>query len=409
VIRSVVCALAISVLVIGTTTASARLTDEKPLLAATPPMGWSSWNALGCTVDENAVRGNADAMVSSGMAAMGYTYVDIDDCWMAPERDAGGRLQADPQRFPGGIKALADYVHAKGLKLGIYASAGTATCQNLPGSLDHESTDAATFAEWGVDLLKYDNCYNPGRPAVERFSAMGNALEASGRDIVYSISDWGDEQSWRWAGNAGGHYWRTFADITDSWDAVVVIVEQQAGLARFSRPHGWNDPDSLEVGNGGMSTDEDRAHVSLWAVLNAPLIAGNDLRSMDATTRGLLTNPEVIAVDQDWGGMQGDKVADVGDLEIWAKPMSTGGAAVVLLNRGLYGTEIAASPAELGLRCADEYNIRDLWAHTTTPTTGYVDAWVPPHAAKMFLVSPSLSPRMCGTSGPVAPSSRNPR
>ena len=403
------CVLAVSALVIGSTTASAPLTDDKPLLAATPPMGWSSWNALGCGVDENAVRGNADAMVSSGMAALGYTYVDIDDCWMAPQRDARGRLHADLQRFPSGIKALADYVHAKGLKLGIYASAGTATCQNLPGSLDHENTDAATFAEWGVDLLKYDNCDNPGRPAVERFTAMGNALEASGRDIVYSISDWRDEQSWRWASNAGGHYWRTFDDITDSWDAVIIIVEQQAGLARYSRPHGWNDPDMLEVGNGGMTTDEYRAHVSLWALLNAPLIAGNDLRSMDATTRGLLTNPEVIAVDQNWGGGAGDRVAGVGDLEIWAKPMSTGGAAVVLLNRGLGGTEIATSPADLGLRRADEYNVRDLWAHTTTVTSGDVDTWVPPHAAKMFLVSPTLSPCMCGTSGPEAPKSRNPR
>ena len=403
------CALAVSALVIGSTTASARLTDDKPLLAATPPMGWSSWNALGCGVDENAVRGNADAMVSSGMAALGYTYVDIDDCWMAPQRDARGRLHADLQRFPSGIKALADYVHAKGLKLGIYASAGTATCQNLPGSLDHENTDAATFAEWGVDLLKYDNCDNPGRPAVERFTAMGNALEASGRDIVYSISDWGDEQSWRWASNAGGHYWRTFDDITDSWDAVIIIVEQQAGLARYSRPHGWNDPDMLEVGNGGMTTDEYRAHVSLWALLNAPLIAGNDLRSMDATTRGLLTNPEVIAVDQNWGGVQGDKVADFGDLEIWAKPMSTGGVAVVLLNRGLRGAEIETSPAELGLRRADEYNIRDLWAHTTTVTSEDVDTWVPPHAARMFLVLPLPSRRMYGTSGRMGPRSRYPQ
>jgi len=196
----------------------------------------------------NAVRGNADSMVASGMAALGYTYVDIDDCWMAPSarrgRAVAGRPEALSQRYQDARRLRA----RQGFKLGIYASAGTATCQNLPGSLDHENTDAATFAEWGVDLVKYDNCYNPGRAAVERFTAMGNALKASGRDIVYSISDWGDEQSWRWASNAGGHYWRTCGDITDSWDAVVVIVEQQVGLAGYSRPHGWNDPDMLEGG-----------------------------------------------------------------------------------------------------------------------------------------------------------------
>jgi alpha-galactosidase len=386
--RSLAYALAVSALVIGTTTASAHVTEQKPMLAATPPMGWSSWNAFGCTIDEKLIRETADAMVSSGMAAAGYAYVSIDDCWMALQRDAAGRLQADPQRFPHGIKALADYVHSKGLKLGIYSSAGTETCENLPGSLDHEPTDAGTFAEWGVDLLKYDNCNNQGRPAVERYRAMGDALEATGRDIVYSVCEWGDDQPWRWAGNAGGHYWRTYGDIADNWGVMVDIVEAQAGLARYARPHGWNDPDMLEVGNGGMTTREYQAHMSMWAVLNAPLIAGNDLRSMTATTRDLLTNPEVIAVDQDWGGAQGDKVADFGDLEVWAKPMSTGGAAVVLLNRGIGGAEIATSADEIGLRGADEYSVRDLWTHTTVLTAGAVDAWVPPHAAKMFIVSP---------------------
>jgi alpha-galactosidase len=380
--------LAVVALVAAMTTASARLTAEKPPLAATPPMGWSSWNAFGCAVDENEVRGNADAMVTSGMAAVGYRYVIVDDCWMAPQRDVGGHLQADPARFPSGIKALADYVHAKGLEFGIYASAGTKTCQGLPGSLDHENTDAATFAAWGVDLLKYDNCYNEQRPTVERFTAMGKALEASGRDIVYSICEWGDTQPWRWAGKAGGHYWRTSGDITDSWGAVMAIIDSQQGSTPYSGPHGWNDPDMLEVGNGGMTTQEYRAHVSLWAVLNAPLIAGNDLRRMDATTQNLLTNPEVIAVDQDWAGQQGAKLTDVGDLEIWAKPMSSGGVAVVLLNRGLAGAEMITTADELDAPHADEYNLRDLWTHTTAVTAGDVDAWVPAHAAKMFLMSP---------------------
>jgi alpha-galactosidase len=365
------------------------VTEQKPMLAATPPMGWSSWNAFGCTIDEKLIRETADAMVSSGMAAAGYSYVSIDDCWMAPQRDATGHLQADPQRFPHGIKALADYVHSKGLKFGIYASAGTETCANLPGSLDHEPTDARSFAEWGVDLVKYDNCFNQGRPPDERYTAMGAALENTGRDILYSVCEWGDSQPWTWASNAGGHFWRTYGDIADNWGAMVDIVEAQAGLGRYARPHGWNDPDMLEVGNGGMTTDEYQAHMSMWAVLNAPLIAGNDLRSMSATTRDLLTNPEVIAVDQDWGGAQGDKVADVGDLEIWAKPMSTPGVAVVLLNRGIGGAEMATSAHELGLGSADEYAVRDPWTHSTVMTTGIIDTWVPPHAAKLFIVHPA--------------------
>jgi alpha-galactosidase len=286
------------------------------------------------------------------------------------------------------MAALADYVHANGLKLGIYSSAGTKTCQGLPASLDHEEIDAVTFAEWGVDLLKYDNCFNQGRPAVERFKAMGDALEASGRDIVYSICEWGDAQPWTWGRDARGHYWRTSGDIVDGWGSVVAILTQQAGLSRYSGPGGWNDPDMLQVGNGGMLTTEYRAHMSMWALLNAPLIAGNDLRSMDSTTRDILTNPEVIAVDQDWAGVGGERISDVGDLQIWAKPMSQGGAAVVLFNGGPAGAEMATSAGDLDLPDADEYDVRDVWAHTTAVTTGTVSAWVPPHGATMLVVSP---------------------
>ncbi len=377
---------------IGTISASGApapgATADKPPLAATPPMGWNSWNKFGCDIDEELIRETADAMVSSGMAAAGYTYVNIDDCWMAPERDAAGRLQADPQRFPGGIAAVADYVHGKGLKLGIYSSAGTATCQGLPASLDHETADAASFAEWGVDLLKYDNCNNQGRPAVERYTAMAEALAASGRDIVYSICEWGSNQPWEWAAEVGGHYWRTTGDISDSWGSMVSIVDQQVGLEAFSGPNAWNDPDMLEVGNGGMTTEEYRAHLSLWSLLNAPLIAGNDLRSMDATTLSLLTDPDVLAVNQDWAGSQGHKIADAGDLEVWAKPTSAGGAAVVLFNRGTTGAEIATAAADLGLPAAPAYELRDLWADTTTVTTGDVRASVPGHGARMFTVAP---------------------
>ncbi|MPZ81324.1 MAG: alpha-galactosidase [Actinophytocola sp.] len=383
-------------LLIGTTPASGAPAppspQDKPPLAPTPPMGWNSWNKFGCDIDEELIRETADAMVSSGMADAGYTYVNIDDCWMAPERDAEGRLQADPERFPSGIKAVADYVHALGLKLGVYSSAGTATCQGLPASLDHETTDAASFAEWGVDLLKYDNCNNQGRPAIERYTAMADALAATGRDIVYSICEWGSNQPWEWAAEVGGHYWRTTGDISDNWGSVVSILDQQVGLEAYSGPNAWNDPDMLEVGNGGMSTEEYRAHMSLWSLLNSPLIAGNDLRSMDDTTRALLTDPDVIAVNQDWAGTQGHKIADsgngAGDLEVWAKPTSAGGAAVVLFNRGATGAQVATTAADLGLPGAASYEMRDLWADTTTVTTGNVRASVPAHGAKMFVVAP---------------------
>ncbi|HEX6352206.1 NPCBM/NEW2 domain-containing protein [Actinophytocola sp.] len=378
---------AVSLVVVGPET-TASSTVEKPPLAETPPMGWNSWNKFHCDIDEELIRETADAMVSSGMKAAGYEYVNIDDCWMAPQRDAEGRLQADPERFPSGIKAVADYVHARGLKLGIYSSAGTKTCQGLPASLDHETTDAASFAEWGVDLLKYDNCNNEGRPALERYTAMADALAATGRDIVYSICEWGANKPWEWAAEVGGHYWRTTGDISDRWGSMVAILDQQVGLEAYSGPDAWNDPDMLEVGNGGMTTEEYRAHMSLWSILNAPLIAGNDLRAMDAATLALLTDPDVIAVNQDWAGVQGHKIADSGDLEVWAKPMSDGGAAVVLFNRGVAGAQVGTTAAALGLPEARAYAVRDLWADTTVVTRSQVRASVPPHAARMFVVKP---------------------
>jgi alpha-galactosidase len=368
--------------------ATASSTVDKAPLAPTPPMGWNSWNKFHCDIDEELIRETADAMVSSGMKTAGYEYVNIDDCWMAPQRDAEGRLLPDPVRFPSGIKAVADYVHARGLKLGIYSSAGTKTCQGLPASLDHETTDAASFAEWGVDLLKYDNCNNQGRPALERYTAMADALAATGRPIVFSICEWGQNKPWQWAAQVGGHYWRTTGDISDRWGSMVSILDQQVGLEAYSGPNAWNDPDMLEVGNGGMTTEEYRAHMSLWSILNAPLIAGNDLRSMDDTTRALLTDRDVIAVNQDWAGTQGHKIADSGDLEVWAKPMSNGGAAVVLLNRGVAGAQVGTTAAALGLPRRSSYAMRDLWANTTTVTRSPVRASVPPHGARMFVVRP---------------------
>ena len=292
-------------------------------LARTPPMGWNSWNAFHCDVSAALVEATADAMVATGMKAAGYTYVNIDDCWLLKQRGAHGELVPDPRKFPQGIAAVADYVHRKGLKLGIYESAGATTCAGYPGSIGHERQDAAQFARWGVDYLKYDNCGDRrGQTYPQRYTAMRDALARSGRGIVYSICEWGNEAPWHWA-PALGNLWRTTQDITPRWQTdqpgnaypqgIMDILDQQAALAGTSHPGAWNDPDMLEVGNGYLTDDENRAHFSLWALLNAPLIAGNDLRQMSDEVRTVLTNREVIAVDQDWGGHQGAKVRDDGD------------------------------------------------------------------------------------------------
>ena len=363
---------------------------DRPALAAplanTPPMGWNSWNKFGCKIDEQLIRETADAMVSSGMKAVGYQYVNIDDCWMAKERDAQGNLQSDPVRFPHGIKTIADYVHGKGLKLGIYSSAGTKTCEGLPASLDHEVADAKKFAEWGVDYLKYDNCNNMKRPAIERYTAMGNALKATGRSIVFSLCEWGENKSWEWGRSVGGMLWRTTGDIEDSWKSMLSNLDQQIPLVKYSGPSGWNDPDMLEVGNGQMTFTEYVAHFSLWALLNAPLIAGNDLRSMSDSTRYILTNKPVIAVDQDWGGQQGSLARTEGTSQVWVKPMRDGSTAILLLNRGTSPTTISIALADLGFKPSARYQAVDLWAHTAQELDQTLQSGVPAHGAAMFIV-----------------------
>lgn len=364
--------------------------DASTVALTSPPMGWNSWNKFGCDINEDLIKQTADALANSALSGSGYRFVNIDDCWAAHDRDPKtGALLPDPQRFPHGIKALADYVHAKGLKLGIYSSAGTRTCSRYqPGSLDHERTDARSFAEWGVDYLKYDNCNNLGRPAQERFKAMGDALAAVDRPIVYAICEWGENAPWNWGAKFGGTMWRTTEDISDDWDSMTDILDQQVGLERYSGPGAWNDPDMLEVGNGGMTETEYRAHFTLWSLLNAPLLSGNDLRDMDRETFDILNNRALIAVNQDWAGVQGHKVRDDGDREVWAKPMSDGSVALVLFNRGQRASQISTEASEIGLPKTDSYRTRDLWTGKNGSGTGVFSAEVPSHGVVAYRVWP---------------------
>jgi alpha-galactosidase len=365
-------------------------------LALTPPMGYDDWNAFQCRVSEQLIEQTAAAMVSSGMKAAGYQYVNIDDCWQAPVRAANGRLQADPATFPDGIGSVARYVHALDLKLGIYEDAGTKTCAGYPGSYGHEAQDAATFASWGVDYLKYDWCNIPyssflgwSHEQVGRwlYTRMRADLLATGRPIVFSISNPSDDtlHPWGWAGPIA-NLWRTTPDISDSWSSVLRILDQNDRLAAYVGPRHWNDPDMLEVGNGGMTEAEDRAHFSLWSIMAAPLIAGTDIRTMSTATRAILTNPEVIAVDQDPLALQGRVVSLNGNREVMMKPLANGDLAVALLNRGAPGMAISVSTGSLGLPVSRAYSVRDLWAHTTHTSKAIISAVVPAHSVVMLRV-----------------------
>jgi len=362
-----------------------------------PPMGWNSWNAFGCDIDANRIIAAADALVSTGLRDAGYVYVNIDDCWQYPQRDAQGRLQADPERFPGGIRALAAYVHARGLKLGLYASPGSRSCGNIwdnypgkLGSLGHEELDARTFAEWGIDYLKYDWCRadEDGLRGEAAFTKMGDALRATGRQIFFSIHHEPQLPVEPWRPRVA-NAWRTTADIRPEWAKLMAILDQQVGLEEFSSPGHWNDPDMLEVGNGALTLEESRAHFSLWSLLNAPLLLGNDLSGMGADVLGIVANCEVVAVNQDWAGIQGHKLRDDGGLEVWGKPLSGGAFAVVLLNRTAMPAAIVVSAQEMGLDGARGLRVRDLWKGAESREPGWIRAEVPPHAAAMYRVVPA--------------------
>lgn len=356
-------------------------------LARTPPMGWNSWNHFSCNITEQTIRETADAMVVTGMRNAGYRYVVIDDCWQVA-RDANGALVADPARFPHGIKALADYVHSKGLLFGIYTDAGTNTCQGRPGTLGHEDQDARTFAAWGVDYVKEDWCHAQNLDAPTQYAKFRDALMRTGRPIVLSICEWGSNQPWEWAPSVG-NLWRTTDDIEDTWSSMLDNLDQSAEHATAAGPGAWNDPDMLEVGNGGMTDAEYRAHFSLWAIMAAPLIAGNDLRNMSAVTIATLTNPEVIAVDQDSLGAQGMLVWErPPELQVWAKPLRDGSRAIALLNRSSAPARITAYFSRAGIH-TDSAQVRDLWLHKELGRFGrqFADT-VPAHAVVLVRATP---------------------
>jgi alpha-galactosidase len=366
-------------------------------LARTPPMGWNSWNKYACKgINEGVVRETADAMASNGMKDAGYQYVIIDDCWQTG-RDAEGNIIVDKEKFPNGIKALADYVHSKGLKFGIYTDAGTKTCGGRPGSLGHEYQDARQYAAWGVDYLKEDWCNTvPGQNSEASYTVMRDALKASGRPILFSICEWGSTKPWLWAGSIG-NMWRATGDIQDCWDCkkswggngVVQILDLMNGLESYAGPGHWNDPDMLEVGNSGLTTTESRAHFSMWALFSAPLLAGNDIEHMSADTKEILLNKEVIAIDQDTLGRQGRRVKKDGDLEIWSKQLADGGRAVALLNRGNAAAQISVKWTDIGYPDTVSASVRDLWAKKDMgQKTGGYSAEVPSHGVVMIKVMP---------------------
>lgn len=365
----------------------AVVAQKFPNLAQTPPMGWNTWNKFGCNIDEKLIRQAADEMVSSGLKDAGYLYIVIDDCWHG-ERDAQGFIQADPVRFPSGIKALADYVHSKGLKFGIYSDAGNKTCAGRPGSRGHEYQDALAYAAWGVDYLKYDWCNTENINAIGAYTTMRDALFAAGRPVVFSMCEWGASKPWEWAKDVG-HLWRTTGDIYHCFDCkkdhgtwfslgVLQILDLQDGLRKYAGPGHWNDPDMMEVGNG-LTDSENRAHFSMWCMLAAPLMAGNDLSAMSAETRSVLTNKEVIAVDQDVLGIQGFRYSSRDSVETWFKPLANGDWAICFLNRTKskrtvtfdwakepVNDELSARPAAFDKTI---YKLRDLWLKKDVGTT----------------------------------------
>jgi len=372
-------------------------------LALTPPMGWNSWNTFAANIDEQLIKGTADTMIANGMRDAGYVYIVVDDCWEAKERDANGNIVADPVKFPSGMKALGDYLHSKGFKFGIHNCAGTLTCGGYPGGRGHEYQDALKYAAWGVDFLKYDWCSHGTADARETYKTMRDAIHAAGRPMVFSLCEWGQNKPWEWAQDVG-HLWRTTGDIMAGYDTrqrwesgwklildlqySLVTSEGPNGIGQYAGPGHWNDPDMLEVGNKGLTLAESRAHFSLWCIIAAPLIAGNDVRHMSPEVHDILTNRDVIAIDQDSLGKEGWRLRAETGREIWIRQLAGGEWAVCVLNTGATAVDMTTDWSAIPI-IDREYAVRDVWAKkdlgtTRTPHTDRVES----HDVVLFRLTP---------------------
>lgn len=382
-------------------------------------MGWNSWNTFRCDgLTEQLVKEIADIVAENGMKEAGYEYINIDDCWQIG-RDENGKIIVDSLKFPSGMKSLIDYVHSKGLKFGIYSDAGVMTCQRRPGSYGYEEMDAQTYAEWGVDYLKYDYCYLPKSIDQEKeckkaranvwlhfygpknyhskeiYTPMAFALAEQERDIVYSICNWGVEEPWKWAPELG-HLWRTTPDIRPYFKGVnfkylffqsimkIIKIADENDLHQYAGPGNWNDPDMLEVGNGKLTYNENVTHFSMWAMMAAPLLAGNDLRTMNDETLNILTNKKVIAINQDRAGKQGYKVAEIDKIQVWLKPLSNDRWAVCFLNPN---KEKSIDFDWKTLNLSKEYTAEDVWEGNVYSTSENLKVEVPKHGVKMYLLN----------------------
>jgi len=387
--------------------------DDLPQLALTPPMGWNSWNPFGKNVNEQVIRETADIMVSSGLKDAGYTYIVIDDYWQGTRDSAAGKLNFNSERFPSGIKALADYVHSKGLKFGIYSDAGTLTCGDQPASFGYEENDARMFAEWGVDYLKYDYCYCPDygsenndyKMAIARYQTMGNALKATGRPIVYSICEWGPRSPWLWGKEVGGHLWRVSYDVGDKWDeprnehsqiGILTAIDVMCDLERFSGPGAWNDPDMLVIGlknsgyikGGGCTPEEYRTQMSMWCMFSAPLMLGCPVSNMTDETKSILLNKDIIAIDQDPLGKQAFRVWRRDGVEAWKKPLSNGKIALAFLNRNSKETSVSVPQKQLELDEKTSYEAWDVWQHRTVKQPARtMQVTMKSHETQVFVLS----------------------
>ncbi len=363
-------------------------------LAMTPPMGWNTWNTFASNINEKLVKETAEVLIANGMQKAGYKYIVIDDCWETMERDKNGNLVADPKKFPSGMKAMGDYLHKKGFKFGIHNCAGTKTCASYPGGRGHEFQDARLYASWGVDYLKYDWCFHGTANAQETYKTMSDAIRTAGRPIVFSLCEWGESKPWEWAKDIG-HLWRTTGDIANCYACRrpwsmgwKIILDMQNGLEKYAGPDYWNDPDMLEVGNTGITLEESRAHFSLWCILAAPLMAGNDVRSMSNDIRDILTDKEVIAVDQDPLGKQGYRYYTDPGKEIWVKELSKNEWAVCVFNSSDKTSEVKVNWKDFYF-FKGTYKVRDLWQKKNIGTTEKdFTGKVASHDVVLFRLSP---------------------